>query len=76
MLAISVNEFRAQMNVVLKKVKKGEIVTLQVRGVEIARIVPPSFAQQEARDALKRLQATAVVGDLLSPIGEVWESNP
>jgi len=75
MLRIGISEFRANMNEVLQKVQQGEIVALTSRGAEIARLVPPEFAQLAACQELEKLRKTAIVGDLLSPIDVVWESD-
>lgn len=73
MLSIGISEFRAKMNLILQKVQNGEIVTLTSRGAEVARLVPPEFAQAAARQELDRLRQTAVVGDVLSPLDERWD---
>ena len=75
MISIGISEFRANMNVVLQKVQKGEIVTLTLRGTEVARLVPPDYARLTARKELAELRQTAVVGDVLSPIDDNWEAN-
>ena len=74
MTSIGISEFRANMNLVLQKVQKGEIVTLTSRGREVARLVPPDFAQLSAREALAQLRLTAVVGDVLSPVAAPWDA--
>lgn len=76
MVEVAVSEFRANMNSVLQLVQEGEIVSLTSRGVEVARIVPPGMAQEIARRELERLRATAVVGDVLSPVEDAgeWEA--
>ena len=70
---IAVSEFRANLVGFLKRVERGEVITLTSRGQEVAKIVPPENKMEEAREALKKLQKTAVVGDVLSPINEEWE---
>ena len=72
MITIGISEFRAKMNLILQKVQNGEIVTLTSRGTEVARLVPPDFAQATARQELDHLRRTAVVGDVLSPVVERW----
>jgi prevent-host-death family protein len=74
MTSIGISEFRANMNLVLQKVQNGEIVTLTSRGREVARLVPPDFAQLSAREALAQLRPTAVVGDVLSPVAAPWDA--
>jgi prevent-host-death family protein len=75
MISIGISEFRAKMNLVLQKVQNGEIVTLTSRGTEVARLVPPDFAQSTARKELAQLRQTAVVGDVLSPAAEPWDAT-
>lgn len=74
MISIGISEFRAKMNLILQKVQNGEVVTLTSHGTEVARLVPPDFAQATARQELDRLRQTAVVGDVLSPVGEPWDT--
>jgi antitoxin (DNA-binding transcriptional repressor) of toxin-antitoxin stability system len=74
MLSIGVSEFRANINRVLQQVQNGEIVSLLLRGKEIARIVPPDYAQTAARQELEALRQDAVVGDVLAPIDERWQA--
>ncbi len=75
MLNIGISEFRANMNFFLQKVQDGEVVTLTSRGTTVARLVPPDYAQLTARKELALLQETAQVGDVLSPLGEVWDAT-
>lgn len=70
---IAVSEFRANLVGFLKRVERGEIITLTSRGHEVAKIVPPDNKMEHAREALKKLQKTAVIVDVLSPIEEEWE---
>jgi len=74
MISIGISEFRAKMNLILQKVQNGEIVILTSRGTEVARLVPPDFAQSTARQELDHLRRTAVVGDVLSPVAERWDA--
>jgi prevent-host-death family protein len=74
MVSIGIGEFRANMNRVLQKVQKGEVVTLTLRGAEVARLVPPDYARLSARQELAALRQTAVVGDVLSPVAEAWDA--
>ena len=70
---VAVSEFRANLVGFLKRVEKGEVITLTSRGHEIAKIVPPDDRVENAKEALKRLQVSAVIGDVVSPIEEEWE---
>jgi prevent-host-death family protein len=75
MITVAISEFRASMNTILHRVNQGEIVTLTSRGAEVAKLVPPDFAQAAARQKLDQLRQTAVVGDVLSPLDEPWEAS-
>lgn len=75
MLHIGVSEFRTNMNSVLQQVQSGEIVSLLLRGEEIAKIVPTDFAQTAAREELASLRELAVVGDVITPIDEEWNAS-
>jgi prevent-host-death family protein len=71
---VAVSEFRANLLVFLKRVERGEGITLTSRGREVARIIPPENKREEAKAALEELRKTAIVGDVLSPVGEDWEA--
>jgi len=73
MLRVGISEFRSNMNSILQKVQDGEIVSLQVRGTEVAKLVPSHIASDLAMAELERIRKTAYVGDVLSPIDEKWE---
>lgn len=73
MLAIGISEFRANMSAILQRVQNGEIISLMVHETEVAKLVPPNYAQLAARQQLDELRQTAVIGDVLSPIDEQWD---
>ncbi len=73
MLSVGISEFRSNMNAILQKVQGGEIVSLQVRGLEVAKLVPSDLASDLALLELERLRETAYVGDLLSNLDETWD---
>ncbi|MFZ0547783.1 MAG: type II toxin-antitoxin system prevent-host-death family antitoxin [Candidatus Promineifilaceae bacterium] len=74
-LTVSVSEFRTNMSEFLQQVKSGKVIRLTHRGSEIAKLVPPDFAQIAARQELVKLRETAEVGDVLSPINETKIQN-
>ena len=74
METVGVSKFRENLMMFLKKVQNGETVTITSRGHEVARLVPPESEIEEARKTLQKLGKTAVIGDILSPIGEEWEA--
>ena len=70
---VAVSEFRANLVGFLKRVEKGEVIALTSRGHEVAKIVPPDDKIKNAKKALKNLQSSAIIGDIISPIDEEWE---
>lgn len=74
METIAVSELRANLTGVLKRIESGESVTVTARGRAIARLVPPENSRERARAALKQLRKTAIVGDVMSPLGEQWKA--
>jgi len=70
---IAVSEFRANLLGFLKKVEKGEVITLTSRGTDVARIIPPENKMLAAQNALRDLRKTATVNDVLSPLEEEWK---
>ena len=74
MLSVGISEFRANLNAILQKVQNGQIVAITLRGAEVARLVPPSYARLAARQELEQLRQTAVVEDVLSPLNDKWDA--
>lgn len=74
MIQMGVSEFRANMNKILQQVQNGEVVSLLLRGNEVAKLVPPNFARTAARQELEELRRSAVVEDVLSPVDEEWQA--
>ncbi len=70
---VAVSKFREKMVHFLAKVHQGESITLTSRGNKVAIIVPVTDKMKASRNALKQLQKTVFIGDVLSPVGEKWE---
>ena len=75
MVSVGISEFRANLSMILQQVQRGEIISIRQRGAEVARLVPPDFAQLSARKELAILRETATVGDVLSPLDEAWTAS-
>lgn len=75
MQSIAVSELRANLSGFLERVQAGEILIITSRGQEVARLVPPELVTAAAREKLTELRQSAQVGDVLSPLGEPWESG-
>ena len=74
---VSVSTFRSSMSRYLKKVQKGQVVTITSRGRNVARIVPVAEEDRakKSRDMLRELGKKAIIGDILSPIDENWDAE-
>lgn len=75
MASIEIGEFRANMGVILQRVQQGEAICLLLGGKEIAKLVPPNDVHIAARQSLKELRQTTVIGDILSLINETWDAD-
>jgi len=75
MLKVGVSELQANLSNFLQKVKEGDVVVIIVHGSEVARLVPPNYAASAARTKLKQLGQTAVIGDVVSPVSEIWQAE-
>ncbi len=73
MESIGVSELRANLTGFLKKVETGQIINITSRGRKIAKLVPPNYATAVAREQLKQLRQTAVVGDVITPGEDMWD---
>jgi prevent-host-death family protein len=72
---IAVSALRSKIMSVLKEVEVGSTINITSRGKVVARLVPPDFSRKIARDKLVNLGKTAVIHDVISPVGDVWESE-
>jgi len=70
---IAVSEFRANLLGFLKRVEKGEVITLTSRGSEVAQVIPPDNKMLDARKSLKHLRKTAIIRDVLSSLEDDWK---
>lgn len=75
MIQVNVTELRNHLPTYLRKVKKGEEVTVTSRGKVIARLVPETDECHMARSRLQAIRSISWVGDVLSPSGEFWEAE-
>jgi len=74
MTTIAVSELRANLMKVLEEIKHGVQIQITSRGKVIAQLVPANAAQENAKAALQQLSFGAVIGDVISPIEETWNS--
>lgn len=66
---ITVSELRANLKKIMQRVERGETLEITSMGKVVACLVPPEDKQQEARKKLKEIAQTAVLHDVLSPLG-------
>ena len=71
---VGISTFRENLSIFLKKVQKGQIITITSRGHEMARLVPAEDKREKSRELLRKLGKNAFIGDILSPIHEEWEA--
>jgi len=70
---VGVSRFRKNMTVLLRKVQTGQSITITSRGHDLVRLTPLEDSTEKSKRILKQLGKTAVIGDVLSPVGEQWE---
>ncbi len=71
---VGISTLRENLSIFLKKVQKGQVITITSRGHEMARLVPAEDRREKSREILRKLGKNAFIGDILSPIHEEWEA--
>jgi prevent-host-death family protein len=71
---VSISTLRENLSKFLKKVQKGEVITITSRGHDMARLVPLEDKGVKSRKILRELGKKAFIGDIISPIDEEWEA--
>jgi len=71
---VSISEFRANLLKYLKLVQQGEEINVTSKGAVMATLTPPVSQQLAAKVKLEKLAATAVIHDVVSPIGDSWDA--
>lgn len=75
MIRVKISELRQNLPAYLAEVQAGGEIEVTVHGKVIARIVPEADRQAAARQYLKSLRKSAVIGDLVSPSGDAWDAE-
>jgi len=75
MSKVNITELRQNLPAYLAEVQAGGEIEVTVRGKVIARIVPEADRQAAARQYLKSLRKSAVIGDIVSPSGDTWDAE-
>jgi prevent-host-death family protein len=71
---VNISTLRENLSIFLKKVQKGQVITITSRGHEMAKLVPVEDKREKSREILRKLGEKAIIGDILSPIDEEWEA--
>jgi prevent-host-death family protein len=73
-LHVDVSDLRQNLPAWLERVRVGEELVVTEAGAAVARLVPLADTRADARRALEALRARAHVGDVESPVSEMWEA--
>jgi len=71
---VSISKLRENLSIFLKKVQRGEVITITSRGYDMARLVPLEDKRVKSRKILRELGKNASIGDIISPIDDEWEA--
>ncbi len=71
---VGISTLRENLSVFLKKVQKGEVISITSRGHDMARLVPLEDKGVKSRKILRELGKNAFIGDIISPIDAEWEA--
>jgi len=71
---VGISTLRENLSIYLKKVQKGEVITITLRGHDMAKLVPVEDKRVKSRKILKELGKNASIGDIISRIDEDWEA--
>jgi prevent-host-death family protein len=71
---VEITELRQNLPAWLERVRIGEEISIVEHGAVVARLIPAVDRRTQARIALEALRVRARVGDVESPVGEVWDA--
>ncbi len=71
---VSISELRANLLKYLINVKNGEQINVTSKGVSLATLTPPVSQHDIAKAKLRKLAKTAIIHDVISPIGDDWDA--
>lgn len=74
MNTVAVSDLRANLMKILKKIEHGSEIDITSRGKIVAKLVPPDYTKEIAREKLKAIGKSAVLGDVISPIDVEWKA--
>ena len=71
---VSITELRANLLKYLQIAQQGERVNVTSKGTLLATLTPPVTQQDSAKAKLRKLAKTAVIHDIVSPTGDIWDA--
>lgn len=73
---VNITEFRTHLPKYLARTSAGETLEITSRGKVVARLAPPKEnSTDSARKTLEKLRSKCRVGDVLSPVDELWDAS-
>ena len=75
MQKINISEFRANLLKYLELANAGEAISVTSNGRTLATVTPPANQKEEARNKLNAIAQNAEIGDIVSPLDEVWDAQ-
>ena len=73
MKTVNLTELRQYLPTYLKRVASGEVIGITSHGKIIARLLPEEDPTAEARKWLEGLRGKVILGDVVSPVGDMEE---
>lgn len=74
-IQVKVSDFRENLQAWLTRVNNGETIALSRHGKIIARIIPESDTESEARSRLDSIASQCQIGDVISPLSDSWDAE-
>ena len=75
MQTINISEFRANLLKYLELANTGEAISVTSNGRTLATVTPPTNQKEEARNKLNAIAQNAEIGDIVSPLDEIWDAQ-
>ncbi|MEP4485967.1 MAG: type II toxin-antitoxin system prevent-host-death family antitoxin [Halioglobus sp.] len=75
MQTINISEFRANLLKYLELANTGEAISVTSNGRTLATVTPPTNQKEDARNKLNAIAQNAEIGDIVSPLDEVWDAQ-
>ena len=75
MQTVSISDFRANLLKYLELAGSGEEISVTSNGRLLATVCAPMPQKEAAREELRKMAGSSVIGDVVSPIDEDWEAQ-